>query len=77
MLGMHFDIAVAPGTSTLADLGKNYFGIKAHRGPRTAGVIWINTSEYVNGTWVRVDATFRAYNTPEESFIDHDKFLTG
>lgn len=65
------------GTSELAIRGNNYFGIKAHRGPGTAGVVWINTSEYVNGTWIRVDAAFRAYHTMAESFVDHDRFLSG
>lgn len=63
------------GASELAVKGKNYFGIKSHRGPGTAGVIVIKTSEYVNGQWITVEASFRAYHTMEESFADHGRYL--
>lgn len=63
------------GASRLATEGKNYFGIKSHRGPGTAGVIVIKTSEYVNGQWITVEASFRAYHTMEESFADHGRYL--
>lgn len=63
------------GTSELAVKGKNYFGIKAHRGPGTAGVIWINTSEYVSGKWTTISAAFRAYNNIVESFDDSSRFI--
>lgn len=63
------------GTSELAVKGKNYFGIKAHRGPGTAGIIWIDTPEYLNGKWITVRAAFRAYNTMAESFDDSGRYL--
>ena len=65
------------GTSELAIKGKNYFGIKAHRGPGTAGIVWINTPEFVNGRWIRINAAFRSYNTMAESFDDSSRYIKG
>jgi flagellar protein FlgJ len=63
------------GKSELSVKGKNFFGIKAHSGPGTAGTYTINTSEFYNGQWVVISAAFRAYYTMAESFDDHGKFL--
>lgn len=51
---------------------KNMFGIKG-KGP--AGSVTSNTWEEYNGVVFRVDAEFRAYSSPEESWADHKKLL--
>jgi hypothetical protein len=63
------------GTSDLAIRGKNYFGIKYFTIPGPAGIVWVDTSEFMNGKWIRVKAAFRAYHTMTESFDDHGAFL--
>ncbi|KFE68654.1 glucosaminidase domain-containing protein [Hyalangium minutum] len=60
------------GKSGLATKGNNFFGIKGE-GP--AGHVTMPTKEFLNGKWVTVDANFRKYNSPAESFADHGKFL--
>lgn len=50
----------------------NLFGIKG-KGP--AGSVISNTWEEYNGTTFRIDAEFRAYNNPEESWNDHKTLL--
>ncbi|MCM1369555.1 MAG: glucosaminidase domain-containing protein [Candidatus Amulumruptor caecigallinarius] len=56
----------AAGRSTLATRGNNHFGIKCH-------------NEWTGDTLLRSDDApnecFRAYATPEESFLDHSRFL--
>lgn len=53
--------------------GNNYFGIKAHGyGGKTQSV---GTHEYENGKRVNITDTFRAYDSPEQSFDDHADFL--
>lgn len=60
------------GGSDLSRLANNYFGIK---GTGPAGSVTMPTQEYVNGRMVTVNAAFRKYNTPSESFADHGWFL--
>jgi len=60
------------GKSGLATKGNNFFGIKGE-GP--AGHVTMPTKEFLNGKWVTVNANFRKYNSPAESFADHGKFL--
>ena len=65
------------GQSTPVDkysgqLSNNLFGIKG-RGP--AGAVISNTWEEYNGNTFRVDAEFRAYNNPAQSWADHKNFL--
>lgn len=48
--------------------GNNYFGIKG-KGP--AGSQLLKTWEVKNGKRVRVQAKFRKYHSPLESFLDH------
>ncbi|MBG6077852.1 flagellar assembly peptidoglycan hydrolase FlgJ [Polaromonas sp. CG_9.11] len=53
----------------------NVFGIKADKnwkGP----VVEATTTEYVNGTAQKTQASFRAYGSYEESFVDYARFLT-
>ncbi|MDD5006530.1 MAG: glycoside hydrolase family 73 protein [Candidatus Omnitrophica bacterium] len=62
------------GKSELAKNHNNYFGIKpggAWKG-RTAT---FPTQEYINGKWVVVEAAFRSYDKPEDSFFDRVNFL--
>lgn len=60
------------GKSGLSQQANNFFGIKG-RGP--AGSVTMPTKEFLNGKWVTVNAPFRKYNSPSESFADHGKFL--
>jgi peptidoglycan hydrolase-like protein with peptidoglycan-binding domain len=60
------------GKSALATKGNNFFGIKGE-GP--AGHVTMPTKEFLNGKWVTVNANFRKYNSPAESFADHGRFL--
>jgi flagellum-specific peptidoglycan hydrolase FlgJ len=53
-------------------LSYNLFGIK---GSGPAGSVTHNTWEEYNGVTYRVDAAFRAYNNPAESWADHKKLL--
>src|ERR1035437_5917057 len=53
----------------------NFFGIKANSS-WTGKTQSLATKEVVNGKTITVQALFRAYDTPEESFIDHGNFLT-
>jgi hypothetical protein len=50
----------------------NLFGIK---GTGTNGSVISNTWEVYNGVSFRTDAAFRAYNTVEESWLDHKNIL--
>lgn len=54
-------------------IANNLFGIKANG---TSGpTISVPTKEFVNGQYVSVTATFRAYQTPSDSIADHGQFL--
>lgn len=53
-------------------LSNNLFGIK---GKASAGSVISNTWEEYNGNAFRVDAEFRAYKNPEESWDDHKRLL--
>ncbi len=59
------------GGSTIGN-AKNLFGIK---GTGPAGSVSKPTREYINGRYVTVQGTFRAYNTWSESIDDHSKLL--
>lgn len=60
------------GKSGLTTQYNNYFGIK---GKGSAGSANMPTQEGYNGNRVNTNANFRAYNSPQESFADHKKFL--
>ncbi|MFT4968437.1 MAG: LysM repeat protein [Chitinophagales bacterium] len=55
------------GNSKLALNAKNHFGIKCHSD-------WTGKGYYMDDD--TADECFRVYNSPEESFADHSKFLT-
>lgn len=63
------------GQSRLARDANNYFGIKAHTSIGPAGLVWMPTTEVLNGQQVRVLDVFRAYHDPGESIRDHHRFL--
>lgn len=63
------------GTSRLAYENANFFGIKARERPGTAGVVWYDTWEVVNGRNVVLREPFRAYRTMADSFVDHGRFF--
>lgn len=63
------------GRSKLSVEGKNYFGTKALPKPGTAGVVYMNTWEVVNGQNVMKKEPFRAYKEAADSFQDHGKFF--
>lgn len=52
----------------------NFFGIKADKS-WTGKTVTKRTREVINGKDVYVDAPFRSYNSPEDSFRDRTKFL--
>lgn len=52
--------------------GMNYFGIKSHG---RAGGQTLQTSEFENGRMVSQPASFRGYESPEQSFQDYADFL--
>lgn len=55
------------GNSTLAQKANNHFGIKCHSD-------WTGEGFYMDDD--TKDECFRVYDNPEESFLDHSKFLT-
>lgn len=61
------------GRSGLAVKGNNLFGIK---GEYEGQSVLMETSEYLDGKWIRVDAKFRKYPSWSESIIDHGAFFT-
>lgn len=63
-----------PAQSVLAKRANNFFGIKAD--PSWKGKkITLVTKEYRNGYPINVEADFRFYNDPSESFKDYVNFL--
>src|SRR5690606_23844879 len=54
----------------------NLFGIKAGKG-WTGKVAEITTTEYIDGTPRKVVATFRAYDSFEDSFRDYAQLING
>eukprot|EP00828_Plagiopyla_frontata_P041563 TRINITY_DN5967_c0_g1_i1.p2 TRINITY_DN5967_c0_g1~~TRINITY_DN5967_c0_g1_i1.p2 ORF type:complete len:226 (+),score=22.36 TRINITY_DN5967_c0_g1_i1:250-927(+) len=61
------------GKSGLTQKANNLFGIKAYNW--TGASIVMSTGENYGGINVTIDASFRAYSTPQESIEDHAKFL--
>jgi flagellum-specific peptidoglycan hydrolase FlgJ len=61
------------GLSGLAYKGKNLFGIK---GTGTAGSVTMKTSEFQNGRYVSVNASFAAYKTYYDSMVAHAQLLS-
>ncbi len=62
----------APADKYTGKLSYNLFGIKGE-GP--AGSVTANTWEEYRGVVYYVDAKFRAYHSPKESWQDHENFL--
>jgi flagellum-specific peptidoglycan hydrolase FlgJ len=60
------------GKSGLSTKANNFFGIKG-KGP--AGSVTMRTREVFNGKSTYINAPFRAYNSPAESFKDHGRFF--
>jgi flagellum-specific peptidoglycan hydrolase FlgJ len=63
------------GRSKLTREANNLFGIKAMRGPGTAGIYEINTWEVYDGQNVTVLAAFKAYTTLADSITDHGRWF--
>lgn len=63
------------GRSKLTREANNLFGIKAMRGPGTAGIYEINTWEVYGGQNVTVLAAFKAYTTLADSIVDHGRWF--
>jgi flagellum-specific peptidoglycan hydrolase FlgJ len=63
------------GRSKLTREANNLFGIKALRGPGTAGIYEINTWEVYDGQNVTVLAAFKAYTTLADSIVDHGRWF--
>jgi flagellum-specific peptidoglycan hydrolase FlgJ len=60
------------GLSGLAFNAKNLFGVK---GTGTAGSIYLDTTEYVNGQKTIIKAQFASYSTYYDSMVDHADLL--
>lgn len=60
------------GLSGLAFEAKNLFGIK---GTGTAGSVYMDTTEFVNGQEIITKAQFASYKTYYDSMVDHAKLL--
>lgn len=60
------------GSSGLTVRANNLFGIK---GSGPAGSITVQTTEYINGKAVKINAAFRAYNNWGESVADHSALI--
>lgn len=63
------------GNSKLSLSSNNLFGIKAYD-DWTGSVIKIPTKEYINGSYVYINANFKAYSSVSESILDHSKLLS-
>lgn len=57
------------GTSALARLGFNYFGMKQHTHP-IYKTLNLPTKEYINSEWMQVIAAWVEYENPAECFAD-------
>lgn len=67
------------GESGLTKNANNWFGIKCSStaSPYQNGCYSVSTTEYdANGSAYTTTASFRKYDTPEKSFIDHGYFLS-
>jgi flagellum-specific peptidoglycan hydrolase FlgJ len=60
------------GLSGLAFDAKNLFGIK---GTGTAGSVYLDTTEYVNGQKITIKAKFARYKTYYDSMVNHANLL--
>lgn len=64
------------GKSSLSLEGNAYFGIKcSSQSQYSNGCVTKQTWEVVNGKKIVIDAKFRRYPKPENSFLDHGLFL--
>lgn len=54
--------------------GFNFFGIKAGKSWKGETQI-LKTKEFENGKWITIDAVFRKYDSPAQSFADHGLVL--
>ena len=63
-----------PGNNLLAKVYNNHFGVKADKAWKGTKAK-MQTREVINGKSVMVDAYFRAYQNPEDSFRDRNAFL--
>lgn len=54
--------------------GNMFFGVKADSS-WTGARQYLWTTEFINGAYQKVQAWFRAYPSPLESFMDHGDFL--
>ncbi len=66
----------AYGKSVLAEKYNNFFGVKAD--PSWAGnKVTLPTHEEIHGKMILVNADFRVYPTPKESFANYVHFISG
>ena len=70
-------------TSSLGIEAKNLFGMKATLSGNTWASAWTGktfekvTMEYLNGKWISMKDTFRAYDNFAQSVADHSAYLRG
>ena len=64
------------GSSELAKApNNNLFGIKDSE-DWNGEIVTVPTQEYVNGDYIKINATFRKYTSWNDSVVDHAKFFT-
>lgn len=62
------------GSSVLASRANNHFGIKCK--VEWTGVKYFYADDDHDAAGQLIESCFRAYQTPEESYLDHSEFLT-
>jgi flagellum-specific peptidoglycan hydrolase FlgJ len=62
------------GGSELTKLANNYFGMKAGTDWKGKTVV-MPTKEFINGSWVTVDARWQAFESAEDCFAEYEKFI--
>lgn len=62
------------GNSYLSKKANNFFGIKASAN-YPGNIITLPTKEFIKNKWITINAKFRAYNSPTQSFRDWVNFL--
>jgi flagellum-specific peptidoglycan hydrolase FlgJ len=63
------------GGSELTKVANNYFGMKAGTTWKGKTVI-MPTQEFINGSWVTVDAKWQAFDSAEDCFAEYEKFIS-
>ena len=63
------------GAKVSSGLARNYNNLFGIKGTGSAGSVYLPTKEQVNGREITVNAKFKKFNNPFESFLDHARIL--